>query len=76
MSWPSTTFGDPMPDILFSRQDIISNLREVAEILADAAHPQVRLILVGGSYLALQGLRDGPAPRSGVPDEAFSRQSP
>lgn len=47
-----------MPDILFSREDIISNLREVAEILATAGHPQVRLIVVGGSYLAFQGLRD------------------
>jgi hypothetical protein len=47
-----------LPDILFSRQDIISNLRAVAEILAARGHPQTRLIVVGGSYLALHGLRE------------------
>lgn len=47
-----------MPEILFSRQDIINNLGAVAEILAAAGHPQTRLIVVGGSYLALHRLRD------------------
>jgi Nucleotidyltransferase of unknown function (DUF6036) len=42
----------------FSRQDIINNLDAVAEILAAAGHPQIRLIVVGGSYLAMHGLRD------------------
>jgi Nucleotidyltransferase of unknown function (DUF6036) len=47
-----------LPEILFSRQDIINNLDAVAEILAAAGHPQIRLIVVGGSYLAMHGLRD------------------
>jgi len=47
-----------LPDIFFSRQDIISNLHAVAEILAAGSHPQARLIVVGGSYLAFHGLRD------------------
>lgn len=47
-----------MPEILFSRDDIISNLRAVAEILATGQHPQTRLIVVGGSYLAFHGLRE------------------
>ena len=47
-----------MPDILFSRQDIIDNLREVAEILGASGQAQTRLIVVGGSYMALHGLRE------------------
>ncbi|MHB8300594.1 MAG: hypothetical protein ACYDDW_18990 [Dermatophilaceae bacterium] len=47
-----------MPDILFSRQDIIDNLRAVADILAAGGHPQTRIIVVGGSYMALHGLRE------------------
>jgi hypothetical protein len=47
-----------LPDIVFSRQDIVDNLREVAEILGAGGQPQTRLIVVGGSYLALHGLRD------------------
>lgn len=57
MSWLNTTCGDTLPDIVFSRQDIIDNLSAVAEILAAAGHGQTRLIVVGGSYLALHGLR-------------------
>jgi hypothetical protein len=44
-----------LPEILFSRQDINNNLDAVAEILAAAGHPQIRFIVVGGSYLARVG---------------------
>lgn len=47
-----------MPDIVFSRQDIMDNLPEVAEILGASGQAQTRLIVVGGSYLALHGLRE------------------
>jgi hypothetical protein len=50
--------GGTLPDVVFSRQDILDNLREVAEILGAGGQPQTRLIVVGGSYLALHGLRD------------------
>ena len=35
----------------------MDNLREVAEILGETGQAQSRLIVVGGSYLALHGLR-------------------
>jgi Nucleotidyltransferase of unknown function (DUF6036) len=47
-----------LPDILFSRQNIMDNLHEVAEILRANGQAQTRLIVVGGSYLALHGLRE------------------
>lgn len=47
-----------MPDIVFSRQDILDNLLEVAEILRASGRAQARIIVVGGSYLALHGLRE------------------
>jgi Nucleotidyltransferase of unknown function (DUF6036) len=47
-----------LPDIVFSRQDIMDNLREVAAILGASGQAQTRLIVVGGSYLALHGLRE------------------
>lgn len=46
-----------MPDYLFTRDDIIANLAAVAEVLAADNEPQVVLVVVGGSFLALQGLR-------------------
>ena len=36
----------------------MDNLREVAEILGASGQAQTRLIVVGGSYLALHGLRE------------------
>jgi hypothetical protein len=36
----------------------MDNLREVAEILGASGQTQTRLIVVGGSYLALHGLRE------------------
>ena len=58
LSWLNTTCGGTLPDIVFSRQDIIDNLREVAEILGASGQAQTRLIVVGGSYMALHGLRE------------------
>ena len=58
MRWLNTTCGGTLPDIVFSRQEIINNLREVAEILGASGQAQTRLIVVGGSYLALHGLRE------------------
>lgn len=56
-SWLNTTCSGTLPEILFSSQDIMSNLRAVAEILAGGVrgHLQTRFIVVGGSYLALHG---------------------
>ena len=36
----------------------MDNLRDVAEILGETGQAQTRLIVVGGSYLALHGLRE------------------
>lgn len=46
-----------MDDLLFTRTDIIANLTAVADVLAEQGDQQGTLVVVGGSFLALQGLR-------------------
>jgi Nucleotidyltransferase of unknown function (DUF6036) len=50
-----------MPEGVFGRDEIIESLDAVAELLAAEGNPQGVLVVVGGSYLALHGLRDSTA---------------
>jgi hypothetical protein len=43
-------------DLLFTRDDIVANLTAVADLLEEEGSSQRALIVVGGSFLALQGL--------------------
>lgn len=45
-----------MPDLLLTRDDIVGLLTEVAERLGQAGQRR-ELVVVGGSYLSLVGLR-------------------
>ena len=47
-----------MPDGVFGRDEIIASFSAVAEVLAADGVPQCVLVVVGGAYLALHGLRE------------------
>jgi hypothetical protein len=49
------------PEGVFGRDEILDSLDAVAALLAERNTPQGVLIVVGGSYLALHGLRDATA---------------
>lgn len=50
-----------MDDLLFTRDDIVANLTAVADLLDAQGSSQKALIVVGGSFLALQGFRRSTA---------------
>jgi hypothetical protein len=50
-----------VPDGLFDRDELIDNLHAVAALLVDMDAQRAVLVVVGGSYLALHGLRDTTA---------------
>lgn len=50
-----------MDEVLFDRHTILELLEEVAARLAEVDHPRAELIVVGGSFMALKGLRTGTA---------------
>lgn len=53
--------GDPVREPLFDRDEILDALDAVGAELAARKAPATSLIVVGGSYLALQGLREATA---------------
>jgi hypothetical protein len=48
-------------DLLFTRDDIVANRTAVADLLYEEGSSQRALIVVGGSFLALQGFRRSTA---------------
>lgn len=50
-----------MPEGVLNRNEIQALLAEVAERLFEAQHTQTTLVVVGGSFMAMAGLRDTTA---------------
>jgi len=50
-----------VPEGVLGRDEIVEHLDAVAELLAGQATPRVVLVVVGGAYLALHGLRESTA---------------
>lgn len=47
-----------MSDALFDRETVLDCLQTLAGLLAERGVPHQSIILIGGSYLALQDLRE------------------
>jgi hypothetical protein len=57
-SLQSTTSGVTAPELLFDEKETLAALHALADLLATRTVEHQTLIIVGGSYLALNNLRE------------------